>query len=61
VAGHESVVRLLVERGASLEIKDTIWQGTPLGWAEHGGRKEIAEYLRGVKGGGPPGRPLRVP
>jgi len=44
--GHDLVVRLLVERGARLDIKDTAYQGTPLGWAEHGGRKEIAEYLR---------------
>ena len=27
-------------------FKDTIWQGTPLGWAEHGGREEVAAYLR---------------
>lgn len=45
-AGHDAVVRLLVERGAKLDIRDTIWQATPLGWAEHEGRKEIAEYLR---------------
>ena len=48
-AGHEQVVRLLVERGARPDIQDTIWEGTPLGWAEHGGRKEIAEYLRGLE------------
>jgi hypothetical protein len=47
-AGHAGVVRLLVERGARLDIKDTIHEGTPLGWAEYGGRKEIAEYLRVV-------------
>ena len=46
LAGHDAVVRLLVERGARLDIKDTIYQGTPLGWALHGGRTEIAEYLR---------------
>jgi hypothetical protein len=40
------VVRLLVERGARLDIKDTIYQGTPLRWAEHGGRQEVADYLR---------------
>jgi hypothetical protein len=40
------VVCLLVERGVRLDIKDTIWQGTPLGWAEHCGRTEIAEFLR---------------
>ena len=31
-------VRMLVERGARLDIKDTIDEGTPLGWAEYGGR-----------------------
>ena len=46
LAGHEAVVKLLVERSARLDIKDTIYQSTPLGWAEYGGRKEIAEYLR---------------
>jgi ankyrin repeat protein len=46
LAGHDAVARLLVERGARLDIKDTIYQGTPLGWAMYGGRTEIAEYLR---------------
>lgn len=46
VAGHDAVVRLLVERGARLDIKDTLWKGTPEGWAEYGGHKEIANYLR---------------
>jgi ankyrin repeat protein len=46
LAGHEPVVRLLVERGARLDIRDTIWDGTPLGWAEHGRQPAIAEYLR---------------
>jgi hypothetical protein len=43
---HEDVVRLLVERGARLDIPDTIYQGTPLGWANYGGRTAIAVYLR---------------
>jgi ankyrin repeat protein len=46
LAGHEAVVRLLVERGARLDIQDTIYHGTPLGWAMHGGRKDIEKYLR---------------
>jgi ankyrin repeat protein len=46
LAGHESVVRLLVERGARLDVKDTIFKGTPLGWALYGGQPGIAEYLR---------------
>ena len=45
-SGHEDIVRLLVERGARLDIKDRIYQGTPLGWATHGGKTAIADYLR---------------
>lgn len=50
-AGQDAVVRLLVERGARLDIQDTIWKSTPLGWAEHEGQKAIAEYLRSQKKG----------
>jgi ankyrin repeat protein len=46
LAGHEAVVRLLVERGARLDIRDTIYNGTALGWALHADRAQIAEYLR---------------
>jgi len=51
LGGHEAVVRLLVERGARLDIRDTIWQGTPLGWALHGGGKaqaRMTECLRSL-------------
>jgi ankyrin repeat protein len=44
--GHDAMVRLLIERGARLDIKDTIWQGTPVGWAEHLGKTDIENYLR---------------
>lgn len=46
LAGHDAVVRLLVERGARLDIEDTIYQGTPLGWARHAGQTGIESYLR---------------
>ena len=46
-AGHDGVVRLLVERGARLDLKDILWHGTPADWAGHAGRKEIEAYLRG--------------
>lgn len=49
-SGHGAVVRLLVERGARLDIKDSIYEGTALGWAVYGGRTEIADYLR-ARGG----------
>ena len=45
-AGHLNVVKLLVERGARLDIKDTIYESTPLGWAVYMGRTEIAALLR---------------
>jgi hypothetical protein len=50
LGGHEAVVRLLVERGARLDIRDTIWHGTPLGWAVHGGnaRDQMAGLLRSL-------------
>lgn len=48
-SNHMDVVKLLVQRGARLDIEDTVWHGTPLGWAEHGGRREIAEYLHSVE------------
>jgi ankyrin repeat protein len=46
-SGHAEVVQLLIEGGARLDIRDTVYEGTPLGWALHGGRTAIAEYLRG--------------
>ena len=44
--GRLASIRLLVERGARLDVKDTIYRATPLGWAMHAGRNEIASYLR---------------
>lgn len=46
--GHLGAVRLLVERGAKTDVKDILFHGTPLGWAEHGGKTDVAEYLRNV-------------
>jgi hypothetical protein len=45
-AGREDVVRLLVERGARLDLKDLLWHGTPADWASHAGREGIAAFLR---------------
>jgi ankyrin repeat protein len=45
-SGHEEVVKLLVERGARLEIRDTIYQGTSLGSAIHCEKPAFADYLR---------------
>ena len=54
-SGSLDAVKVLVEAGADFNRRDTIYDGTPLGWARHGeqGKKdgskqyrEIAEYLR---------------
>ena len=53
-AGHEEVVKLLVERGARIDMKDILWHGTPADWAKHGSKTKIEEYLRARES-----RPLR--
>lgn len=45
-SGSLDAVKVLVEAGAGLDTKDAIYEGTPLGWAEHGKQVEIAEFLR---------------
>jgi len=45
IYGHHDVVRLLLERHARLDIQDTVYHGTPLGWAKHAGHTAIEEYL----------------
>lgn len=44
--GNLEMVRLLVECGARLDIKDILWHGTPADWARHEGMREVEEYLR---------------
>jgi Ankyrin repeats (3 copies) len=46
LAGHDQLVRLLVERGARVDLKDILWHGTPADWAEHAGNTELTAYLR---------------
>jgi hypothetical protein len=45
-SGSLDAVKILVEAGARLDAKDLSYQATPLGWAEHLQRPEIAAYLR---------------
>jgi len=46
VSGHLEVVKLLVARGARIDIKDILWGGTPAGWAGYAGKHEVEKYLR---------------
>jgi hypothetical protein len=42
------MLRLLIETGARLDVRDTLWNATPLGWAIHTGKRAAEEYLRSI-------------
>jgi peptide-methionine (S)-S-oxide reductase len=43
--GDLDLIDLLVARGARTDIRDTLWDGTPVGWAEHAGHTAVARRL----------------
>jgi Ankyrin repeats (3 copies) len=45
LAGHDAVARLLVERGARLNVGDLHHHATPGGWAAYAGHAALAEEL----------------
>ncbi len=46
MSGHLEMAKLLIELGADPSIRDTEFNARPLGWAEYGEKKEVAEFLR---------------
>jgi Ankyrin repeats (3 copies)/Ankyrin repeats (many copies) len=46
-AAHDDpeMIAFLLERGARPDIRDTLWSGTPLGWARFGGHTAAIEAL----------------
>ena len=48
--GHRKMVDFLIQHGAKADIKDTKVKSTAAGWAEHGGHKELSQYLNKVAG-----------
>jgi len=44
-SGNLALVQLLVARGAQLDIHDTLWNTTLLGWARYAGHEPVAAYL----------------
>jgi peptide-methionine (S)-S-oxide reductase len=40
-----AMVELLLDRGARTDLRDPVWEGTPLGWARHAGADRAAERL----------------
>ena len=51
LAGHTEIVRLLMEHGASTDMRDIHFDATAIGWAEHGGHQAIADYLQELESG----------
>lgn len=48
-SGSLDTVKVLINAGADLNATDTAWNGTPLGWALYGNRKEIVKYLKDLE------------
>ena len=44
-SGYVRLCALLLSRGARTDIRDKLWDGTPRGWAEHGGQYEVLALL----------------
>jgi peptide-methionine (S)-S-oxide reductase len=42
------MLELLVAQGARLDTRDTLWNGTPLGWAVHEKKQAAEAYLRSL-------------
>lgn len=48
LSGDIEIMKALIEFGARTDIADTMWRGTPLGWAMHGKQAEAEAYLRSL-------------
>ena len=46
--GHLDVVKLLIAHGAKTDVKDILFGGTPAGWANYAGHKDVESYLKTV-------------
>ncbi|MET7420427.1 ankyrin repeat domain-containing protein [Dactylosporangium sp. NPDC005555] len=47
--GHLETVRALIELGADPDRREPRFHATPRGWAEHNGKRDVAEYLATVE------------
>jgi ankyrin repeat protein len=48
-AGRNAVraAAFLIDRGVEIDPRETNWGGTPMGWAAHGDRREMMDFLSG--------------
>jgi len=47
--GNLPMMKLLLAAGARTDMRDTLWNGTPLGWAMHNGKRAAEAILRGLE------------
>ncbi len=40
-----AMVKLLIELGADPHLRDPTYHSTPIGWANHGGQRDVVDYL----------------
>lgn len=45
MGGKLEMVKLLLELGGNLTLRDPSYHGTPIAWAAHGQQREVVEYL----------------
>ena len=43
------MMKLLLDHGARLDMHDTLWNGTPLGWAIHTKKPKAEAFLRSIR------------
>ena len=48
-ASRVPVIRFLLERGASLEVKDPTFNSTPMGWANHFGHQDVEGLFKEMR------------
>jgi hypothetical protein len=53
LAGHLKVVKTLIRHRARTDLRDTLFDGTPLGWAEHAKQEHVVAYLNDLSSGRP--------
>jgi hypothetical protein len=50
--GHLEVVKVLIAHGAKTDVKDILFGGTPAGWANYAGHKDVESYLKAIAANG---------
>lgn len=58
LSGNDEIVRMLVDAGANPDVQDVLFNGTPAGWADYNGHRELARRLFDLQKRSAPGQEL---